>query len=64
MPPAVFGGQECRNWRGVACATLGPHLRARAQTVPCKGNRTVDKGEARGHQARSGGSEQKKIFIK
>lgn len=48
--------------RGVACAVFSPHLHA--QTMPCEGNRTVDKGEARGRQARSSGSEQKKIFIK
>lgn len=42
MPLVVFWGQECRNWRGVACAILCLHLHA--QTVPCKGNRIVDKG--------------------
>lgn len=59
-PSQRFGG---RNWErcGLCHSLLTPPC---TQTMPCTGNRTVDKGEARGHQARSSGSEQKKIFIK
>lgn len=48
--------------RRVACAILSPHLHAQRQ-CPVRETGLLTR-EARGHQARSSGSEQKKIFIK
>lgn len=61
MPPHNVLGAGTGRDGGLCHPLLTPPC---TQTMPCTGNRTVDKGEARGHQARSSGSEQKKIFIK